>query len=218
MKQNNFNPSYIGGRDDILEFVPDRIERVLDVGCSIGALGEQIKRKTAAEVVGIEIDEKMSREAEGRLDRVINADIERLDFKNAFSGQVFDCMIFADVLEHLKDPQKVLKDLTAFLKHEGVVIACIPNVRHYSTLVSLIFRGRWPYRNRGIHDRTHLRFFSLKNIRELFSDAGLQIRQLRRKYRLLEHRNHRLDRFLAIPGLKDFFAFQYIVIGSKTKK
>jgi len=218
MKQNNFNPSYIGGRDDILEFVPDRIERVLDVGCSIGALGEQIKRKTAAEVVGIEIDEKMSREAEGRLDRVINADIEKLDFKNAFSGQVFDCMIFADVLEHLKDPQKVLKKLACFLKPEGSVIACIPNVRHYSTLVSLIFRGRWPYRNRGIHDRTHLRFFSLKNIRELFSDAGLQIRQLRRKYRLLEHRNHRLDRFLAIPGLKDFFAFQYIVIGSKTKK
>lgn len=217
MKQNDFNPSYIGGRNDIFEFIPEIIERVLDVGCSIGALGEQIKRKTFAEVIGIEVDEKMAREAESRLDRVINADIEELDLKKALAAQAFDCIIFADVLEHLKDPQKILKDLAAFLKEDGIIIACIPNVRHYSTLMSLIFKGTWPYRDRGIHDRTHLRFFCLKNIRELFAGAGLQIKQLKRKYRLLEHRNHRLDGFLATPGLKDFFTFQYIIIGSKTK-
>ena len=180
MKQNDFNPSYIGGRNDILEFIPDRIKRVLDVGCSVGVLGEQIKRKTSAEVIGIEVDGNMAKEAEGRLDRVINADIEKLDLKNVLSGQVFDCIIFADVLEHLKDPQKALKSLACFLKPEGIIVACIPNVRHYSTLISLIFKGTWPYRDRGIHDRTHLRFFGLKNIRELFAESGIQIKQLKR--------------------------------------
>ncbi len=218
MKQDNFNPSYVGRRNDILELVPDQIERVLDVGCSIGALGEQIKRKTSAEVIGVEIDEEMAKEAEGKLDRIINADIEKLDLKNAFSDQVFDCIIFADVLEHLKEPQKALKKLACFLKPEGSVIACIPNVRHYSTLFSLVFKKNWPDRDRGIHDRTHLHFFCLRNIQELFAGAEMQIERIKREYRLIEHRTHRFDRFLAIPGLKDFFTFQYIVIGRKTKK
>lgn len=217
MEPANFNLSYIGQRHDILELLPEGLEKVLDVGCSTGVLGEQIKQRTLAEVMGIEVDQQMSKVARDKLDKVITGDVEGMNLKDLFPEDYFDCIIFADVLEHLKNPGTVLKNVTSFLKREGLIVACIPNIRHYSTLVNLIFKGIWPYRERGIHDKSHLRFFSLKNIQDLFCDAGLKITKIKRKYRLIEHRNHRFDRFLAIPCVKDFFTFQYLITARKAE-
>ena len=160
----NFNQSYIGVRKDILALLPENLNKVLDIGCSTGALGEQIKRKSGAEVTGVEINKQMAKISQEKLNSVIVGNIEEINLEDVIPLNSFDCIIFADTLEHLKNPWKTLKTISTFLSDGGTIIASIPNVRHYSTIINLIFRGYWPYRERGIHDKTHLRFFTLKNI------------------------------------------------------
>src|SRR3990172_1078180 len=91
----------------------------------------------------------------------------------------------------------------------------IPNVRHLSTIKELLFKGKWPYRERGIHDKSHLRFFTLKNIIELFEGAGLEVITIRRKFRLFERRSRKwrdkLAEMLAPVLCPELFVFQYLI-------
>jgi len=213
----NLNPSYVGPRHDILNLIPSKAKRILDIGCSNGALGEKVKQKRKVEFVGIEINEQMAKEAQKKLDRVIVGDIEQIDFSAYFPFGYFYCIVFADSLEHLRNPWEVLKKSVDFLDTNGVIIASIPNVRHYSTILSLTIRGYWPYRERGIHDINHLRFFTLKNIEEMFQNAKLKIIKIKRKYRIIE-RGHPLNRFstcFALPLIKDLITFQYLIVAKK---
>ncbi|MEE8380299.1 MAG: class I SAM-dependent methyltransferase [Thermodesulfobacteriota bacterium] len=216
-KDNTFNPSYTGRRDDILTLIPDKVKKVLDVGCSIGALGEQIKQRNHAEVVGIEIDAQMAHYAEEKLDRVVVGDIETINLQDYLVTNYFDCIIFADILEHLKNPWEVLKNTIGFLSDNGVVIASIPNIRHYTVIVNLLFRGDWPYRKRGIYDKAHLRFFTLKKIKEMFRDSVLEIIKIERHYRIIEkpHRFSRCIKYCVFPPFREFLAFRYAVIAKK---
>jgi len=216
----NFNPSYIGQRDDILKLLPGSAKKVLDVGCSIGVLGQQIKHKNSAEVVGIEVNVQMAKIAERKLDKVIIGNIQKIDLEDLLAPDYFDCIIFADLLEHLKDPWSVLKKCERFLNQNGVIISSIPNIRHYNTIINLFFKGYWPYRERGIHDKTHLRFFTLKNIKEMFQDAGLQIVKVERNYPFIEDEQHLYDRLAKYLGLflvKDFITFQFLIVAEKKK-
>jgi len=87
----------------------------------------------------------------------------------------FDCIVFADVLEHLRDPWGTMEQYLQRLKPGGYVVASIPNVRNFYLLYNLIVRGQWRYEDSGLLDRTHLRFFTRKEIMELFSVAGLEV-------------------------------------------
>jgi len=212
-----FNPAYTGYRRDIEDLVPRSAHKILEFGCSIGELGDNLKRHIGANVTGVELDEKMAQVAQKRLDRVIVADIDNLTFDDHFSEDNFDCIIFADVLEHLKNPWDVLKDATNHLDREGYIIISIPNIRHYSVIVNLLFRGYWPYRSRGIHDKTHLRFFTLKNIIELVQYADLDIVTLKRNYRIIEkpHPYNHYARCLSFPPFRELFVFQYLIVAKK---
>lgn len=217
MLSSNFNPSYIGRRDDILNLIPIGVKKVLDIGCSIGILGEQIKQRNNAEVIGIELDEQMAEIAKEKLDRVIVGDIEQINLEDYLLPNYFDCIVFADILEHLKNPWHVLKRAVSFLRNDGVIIASIPNIRHYTTIITLVIKGYWPYRERGIHDRTHLRFFTLRNIKEMFQEAGLRIVKIERNYRIIEkpHRYNKFSKFFAFSILRDLLTFQYLIVGKK---
>ena len=212
-----FNPSYIGRRADILHLIPNNISKVLDIGCSTGSLGEQIKQRSRVEVVGIETDEQMANVAKKKLDRVVVEDIEKINLETHFLHNYFDCIILADVLEHLKNPWDVLKNATTFLNNEGIIIASIPNVRHYTTIINLVIKGYWPYRERGIHDKAHLRFFTLKNIKELFQYPNLEIIRIERNYRIIEkpHPINRYGKYFAILFIKEFITFQYVIVARK---
>lgn len=216
-----FQPSYVGEREDVIRLISGHtgeIKRALDVGCSSGAFGLQLKKLYKAEVTGIELDPEMAKVASGRLDRVIPADLDALRLDGYFSPAYFDHIFCLDILEHLKDPWATLKTLTAYLKDDGYLVMCIPNIQHYSTLIDIFFRGYWPYRDRGIHDRTHLRFFTLKNIRELAGSAGLEIVRISRSYRIIESPNpvNMLSKLLLFPLIfRGLFTFQYLVIAKK---
>ena len=211
--QENFNPAYVGQRPDILRVIPRGATNILDVGCSNGTSGADIKRIFKARVTGIEYSDSMATEAKDKLDRVIVGDVEADGIRSLLHGEAFDTVIFADVLEHLRDPWAALRNIRQHVCLGGVVIASIPNIRHIDTLFNLVVKGHWPYRDRGIHDRTHLRFFTKSNILEMFSETGFRVEKIETNYRLIErpHSANRYAKYFAIPGLRGFLAFQYVV-------
>lgn len=211
------NQSYIGKRDDILSLIPAEVHRVLDIGCGIGTLCKQLKIANNTEVTGIESNEEMAEIAKKTLDRLVIADIEETDLTDYFSSEYFDCVILADILEHLINPWTILRNINGILNKDGLVIASIPNVRHYTTIINLIIKGYWSYRERGIHDKNHLRFFTLKNIEEMFANSGLKINKIKRNYRIIgrPHFYNKWSKYFAFSIFREYLAFQHIIVANK---
>jgi len=167
------DPFYFGyTRPEILALVPESARRVLDVGCGAGRLGEALKARQEAEVVGIEMNEEAAAVARQRLDHVLVGDVEELTLN--FEPGSFDAIVCGDILEHLREPERLLRQARKWLASEGCLIASIPNVRHHSVVCSLL-QGNWTYESAGLLDRTHLRFFTRREIEKLFVRAGFQI-------------------------------------------
>jgi SAM-dependent methyltransferase len=161
---------------DLLRLLPPDAAVVVDVGCGAGALGERYKRVNPhGRYLGIECVPEAAALAGRRLGRVAVGDVEELgaDALGLDEGTV-DCLVYGDVLEHLYDPWALLKRHASWLRPDGLVLACVPNVQHWSVLVQLL-RGKWQYQREGLLDWTHLRFFTLEGVAQLFAQAGLQV-------------------------------------------
>jgi SAM-dependent methyltransferase len=181
---------------------------VLDLGCATGTTGAALKARQPAHVVGIEIEPAYAEEARPRLDEVIVADVE-----TASPEGRFDALIAADVLEHLKDPWAALRRYAQLLEPGGTAVVSLPNVGHWSTYANLA-RGTWPRKPEGIFDATHLRWFTLRDARELLRQAGLEPTAVVRRGWVLP-RGSRLDALapplLRVPGLRALVTFQYVI-------
>ena len=155
--------------------MPPNLKRVVEVGCSIGALARAYsKDNPACEYIGIEIDPDFADRAKQFCSSVICADVEGISetvFASLFPS---DCWIFGDSLEHLRDPWALLKRLRGHLQPEGRIIACIPNAQHWSVQARLN-SGAFRYEDAGLLDRTHLRWFTRITIVELFQSTGYKI-------------------------------------------
>jgi SAM-dependent methyltransferase len=201
--------AYENARPEVAALVPPGARRVLDLGCASGALGAALKARQVCEVVGVEIDPAYARDAEARLDRVICADVT-----TAEADGPFDCLIAADVLEHVVDPWAVLARHAALLEPGGVAVISLPNARHWEVFVELGLRGTFPRRPAGIFDATHLRWFTLRDARDLLLQAGLAPHAVTRRGWLLT-RGSRLDALapplLRVPGVRTLVTFQYIL-------
>ncbi len=166
---------YSHTRQEILDRVPRDAKRILDVGCGAGNLGAAIKQRQPAEVHGIEIVPAEAAKASKKLDRVWICSIEKA--LSEIPDRFYDCIITADVLEHLQDPWDVLRQLRGKLTIGGKFVASVPNVQHWAVVRDLI-EGKFEYQTEGILDRTHLRFFTRKSVEELFWSAGCRINQV----------------------------------------
>jgi 2-polyprenyl-3-methyl-5-hydroxy-6-metoxy-1,4-benzoquinol methylase len=200
---------YAQGRDDIMSLIPPGARIILDVGCGKGILGKNLSAQERR-VCGIEKDPIVAEEASKHLETVVVGDVESLSLP--FAERSFDCLIFADILEHLKDPWAVLRNMRRFLREGGEVIASIPNVRHYKIIRSLL-RGHWRYTQSGILDITHLRFFTLEGIRNLFEQTGYTVEQVVGKRRASG--KYKLLNVLAFGRLEQFLVKQYLIVARK---
>ena len=144
--------------------------RILDVGTAHGYLGEILKSHGHS-LVGIEQDPAAAEQARSYYDYVHVADIEDFEFPYC---REFDYILFADVLEHLRDPGDVLQRSLLTLKQRGEIIVSLPNIANIVIRLSLLV-GRFEYGERGILDRTHLRFFTLAGVRMLLQEASCRI-------------------------------------------
>jgi len=147
--------------------------RLLDVGAAHGYLAAAL-RMQGFRVTGIEADSVLGEEAAKHCDEFLLLD---LDGPLPAFAQPFDLMVFGDVLEHLKDPAAVLRTFTGSLQEDGAVIISLPNVANLYVRLNLLF-GRFEYQDRGLLDRTHLRFFTRKSFRQFLHEAGLEIETL----------------------------------------
>jgi SAM-dependent methyltransferase len=146
--------------------------RVLDVGCAKGYLAQELTRKGCV-VYGIDLDEQSVRAAREHCAEAVAADLDALPVL-PWPGIQFDVILCLDVLEHLKDPSRLLHVLRQHLSPAGLLLASIPNIANYGSRLRLLF-GRFDYQDSGLLDRTHLRFFTLRTARALLTEAGYEV-------------------------------------------
>jgi 2-polyprenyl-3-methyl-5-hydroxy-6-metoxy-1,4-benzoquinol methylase len=206
---------YSRPRDDLFRLIPKTPGlKVLEVGCGEGQLGRRLREYNQV-VYGIEIEPSAARIAASVLDHVYAENVEEFEFN--LSDEFFDTIILGDVLEHLIDPWGLLVKTKRCLAKEGIIISSIPNLQYFPILWDLI-RGRFEYRTHGILDKTHLRFFTAKEVRKLFSDAGYKIinnpRIFPYKKKWAQNLAAVLD-FLSFGTLRNYLAGQIYVIARK---
>ncbi len=173
------NPEYYGHpRREMGPFVPVSARRLLDVGCGAGAFAAGLKQSRAGsdgdlEIWGVEMCPEAAKLAAEVMDKILAG-----DFFSALpelpEGH-FDCIVLNDVLEHMVHPDELLRRIKPLLAPGAVVVASIPNVRHFFTVMNLAARGRWDYTDEGILDRTHLRFFTRRSMKQMFQDTGYRV-------------------------------------------
>ena len=171
LKQFKYNSHYW-----ILNFLSraKKTSRILDIGAADGYLGEILKQYGHF-LVGVESNAQFADKARAHYDMLHCADVETFDFPYRSE---FDYILLADVLEHLRDPGGLLRRLVPCLKDGGEIIISIPNIAHLSVRLSLML-GHFQYQDRGILDRTHLRFFTLASVRRMIDDASCRILELK---------------------------------------
>ena len=151
---------------------------VLEVGCATGYFTKAMVDR-GCKVVGIELDPDAAAVAQEWAERVVVGDIDRGDVWDQIDDESFDVVLCGDVLEHLRDPLGALRSAVRKLKPEGIVVTSFPNVAHGDVRLQLL-RGSFRYRDLGLLDRTHIRFFTLESIRDLLRNAGLLVMDTKR--------------------------------------
>lgn len=147
---------------------------VLDVGCSDGAFGKELKERKKCHVYGIEIDPGDYAVAKKVLDGVFDVNVEREPIPPELTAVKFDAIILADVIEHFVDPVGTLRKLGSLLNEGGRLIFSIPNMSHISVRLQLL-GGRFSYNETGLLDKTHLHFYDFEEVKRVFGEAGYQI-------------------------------------------
>lgn len=205
---------------DLLRMMPSHVMNVIEIGCSSGALAREFKQiNPACRYLGIDIEPEYVELAKRYCDDTAVGNIENKD--SAFYAQHADkdCWVFADTLEHLRDPWKVLREIRHVIPPHGVIVASIPNAQHWSVFAKLSM-GDFRYADSGIFDRTHLRWFTRQTINEMFNQAGFSIVQ--GEPRIFDEPQR--SQFLSVIGemaklcgfdpqiaMNDALAFQYVL-------
>lgn len=168
---------FAGCRADFVAALPDNPQAaVLEIGCAAGRTGElALTRGKCGRYVGVELSAKVADTARPRLSEVLVGNVEHMDLP--FAAASFDALILSEVLEHLVDPWATLERLAPLVRPGGLVLASSPNISHYSVIARLL-RGRWDLADRGVMDRTHLRWFTPHLFAEMFERAGFAVEDL----------------------------------------
>lgn len=207
----NISPYFEFFRGDVIAAVPLDAKTVLSVGCAAGVTESELVRR-GVKVVGIEINHEAAMKARQQGLIVLEADASEIDV--GIAGELYDCVIYADILEHLPDPVAVFKRHVESLKANGIVYISIPNFRHYSVFWQLFVRGGIKYVGAGILDHTHLRITTRKMVLEWFELADIELVSL--KY-IMHRRRDKLASACLFGLAKEFIAEQIGLVGRKIK-
>ena len=151
------------------------IKNILDVGCGYALLSKQLKRAyPKLNFYGIEHAKEASQSSQKIL-KLLRCDIEDISYiRQQLKTKKFDIIIFSDVLEHLYDPVGVIKSYQSLLKKDGTIVVSVPNIANIFSRIALLF-GYFNYSETGVMDKTHIRFFNRKNLKQLAKESDLKI-------------------------------------------
>lgn len=158
-----------------LSVIARRIKKgahVLEFGPANGRLTKYLKEELGCHVCCVEIDEEAAKQTSLYCDKIVVGDIEEYGWVNEFEGMEFEFILFADVLEHLRNPKNVLLRCKDFLKEDGSIVISLPNIAHNSIIMELL-KNRFGYRKTGILDDTHIKFFTYSSFALLLEEIGL---------------------------------------------
>ena len=199
----------------IYEQIPDG-SVVLEIGCADGRLANMLSIKKKCKVYCVEKDPSMAIIVKGKCVEIHNIDIERTQLP--YSKGFFDYLIMGNVLEHMVEPLKVLKDIKKYLSDDGFLIFSVPNIVNWHSRLTIFF-GKFEYAESGLFDSTHLHFYNLNSAKKLAVDAGYNIVSLdvtpsiyfwKRRLNFLWYR-------MAL-GWKNLFADEFIIKAIKQMK
>lgn len=161
-----------------LNLLTDLIEagaRVLDLGCGTGALGRWLARRSGGVIIdGVTFNEAEAGIAQANYRQITVGDLEALDLLKEFEPHAYDAIVCADVLEHLKNPASVLEQCKTLLAPAGQLLISVPNAA-YAGLIAELMHGQFRYRDEGLLDRTHLRFFTRSGLLEFLALGGWHV-------------------------------------------
>lgn len=201
---------YNRDRPSIVALVKPGPNVILDLGCGSGAVGRKLMETgKASEMIGVEIFPTAAEEASRHYAKVHCGDIEEMSLPY---GQRFDYVLCGDILEHLKNPYSVVARIPGWLKDDGRFICSVPNVRHWRVLRDVIVRGEWEYREAGIMDRTHLRFFTRRSCYRMLEDAGFTVERHRM---LITGRRYIALNAVTFGLFREFFGSQIVALAAK---
>jgi glycosyltransferase involved in cell wall biosynthesis len=147
-------------------------QRVLEVGCGDGSFGTELLR-AGNQVVGVDSEPTVPLSA--GYTNVLEADLEQgLGQALTSSRQQYDRILTLNVLEHLRDPDRLLEDCKTVLGARGKLIVSVPNTVNLTVRLMVLF-GSFHYNDRGILDWSHLRFFTAKTARDLLVKHGFRV-------------------------------------------
>jgi 2-polyprenyl-3-methyl-5-hydroxy-6-metoxy-1,4-benzoquinol methylase len=160
---------YEQDRAELVRLLPRPIGRVLDVGCGAGGTAGPLQEAGAERLVGIELDEDAAARARDRFDAV---HVGRAEAVLAGLHEHFDTILCYDLLEHLPDPASFLRTLGGVAAAGARLHVSVPNARHWSLARDLLVRGTFGYGEAGHRDRTHLRWFTKRDLVDLLEATG----------------------------------------------
>ncbi len=148
--------------------------KVLEIGSGPGSITRVLHELSRCRITAIEIDPEALKRVAPFCERALSADLNDRAWPSALAGERFECVIAADVLEHLYHPLEALAAMKSLLLPDGSIVISLPHVGH-AALVACLLNEDFEYRDWGLLDRTHIRFFGIRNMQALFDDAGLKI-------------------------------------------
>lgn len=149
-------------------------KRVLEIGCGPGSITKILAEQGGCKVTALELDPEAIKKVMPYCVKVMQADLNSSEWPSLLAEDKFDVVVAADVLEHLYDPWKSLQRMVPLINDNGYIVISLPHVGH-AAVASCLINGDFDYRDWGLLDRTHIRFFGLKNIEDLFAQANLKI-------------------------------------------
>ena len=209
------NEYFVQRRPEMVSYVPEDAELILDVGCSSGGFGQLLMaRNPKARVIGIEMFEPAARKASLALTEVYTGTVQEHYSAIIAKYGRFDVVTMNDVLEHIADTEQALEIVGALLKPGGRLVISVPNVRYYPVLKQLMIDGDWRYQDYGVLDRTHLRFFTRKSIVRALKQSGLQVHRVEGINPMRLRLQHRLLSLLSAGRMKACWNQQIAVVAS----
>lgn len=163
-----------GGSNDSLSLIAKLIapgESFLDLGMGTGGLGQFLSQYQINSADGVSLNPLEAAQAQTWYRHTRVADLDQVDLRDIFVGEQYDCIVCADVLEHLKSPERLLEQCRYLLKPEGRLLTSVPNAAYCGLLAELLL-GEFKYRAEGLLDSTHLRFFTRTSLSRFFTENG----------------------------------------------
>ena len=170
MSQEKSASYYRGSRPEVFDLVPSGMKKVLEIGCGSGRF--RLNFKEDVEYWGVEPVASAAEEAEG-LARLLVGTLD--DVESQIPDGYFDLVVCNDVLEHIFDTHQAMDIIKRKMKADAVLVGSLPNVRSVWVLLELIFLRDWRYRESGVLDSTHVRFFTFKSAKRMLQENGFTI-------------------------------------------